>query len=202
MNASLPPSSSSQPGAGDILLSALAYIKAEAAASAPQLPAEFLELAGQLPVVRPLAPGLVVTYLYDEGEVYSYVQRHHVQALNTSAEALHELAVINLGRHADGALKIFHHEAVHGLMLDGQFEASLLLVDEIWDGPAKAFTPNGVVAAVPSRGVLLFCDRASAQGIAELRQHLAKGQAADAIEISAALFERDERGDWHPFETA
>lgn len=54
MNASVSPSS---PGAGDVLLSALAYVKAEAAAAAPQLPAEFLDLTDQLPVVRPRDSG-------------------------------------------------------------------------------------------------------------------------------------------------
>lgn len=138
----------------------------------------------------------VVSYLYDDGEVFSYVQQHQLASLNTRPEALHELALINLGRHADGKLRIFHHGAIHGVMLDQQFEASVLLLDAFWEGPAAQYTPHGAVAAVPSRGVLLFCDRHSAQGIAELRGHLAKGLAAGGIELSAELFARNARGDW------
>lgn len=185
--------------AGDAVLRAIAYVKSEAAAGTPELPEAYRHLTDQLPVTRPLGNGLVVTYLYDEGEVYSYVQRHHLASLNTQAEALHELALINLGRHADGRARIFHHGAIHGVMLDQQFEASLLLLDAFWDGPARQYTPHGAVAAVPSRGVLLFCDRDSAAGVAELRAHLAKGQAAGGIEISADLLARDARGDWLPF---
>lgn len=192
------PSATSTPRrqAGDAVLRAIAYVKAEAPEGTPQLPEAYRHLTDQLPVTRPLGNGLVVSYLYDEGEVYSYVQQHHLASLNTRPEALHELALINLGRHASGRARIFHHGAIHGVMLDQQFEASLLLLDAFWDGPARPYTPHGAVAAVPSRGVLLFCDRDSAAGLAELRGHLAKGLAAGGIEISAELFARDERGDW------
>ena len=183
--------------AGDALLGAIAYLKAEAGTAAPELPAEYRDLGDQWPVVKPLGNGLSVCYLYDDGEVYSYVQQRDVNALGSSADALHEMALINLARRADGRMRLFHHGAIHGVMLDNQFEASLLLVDEIWEGPARAFAPNGAVAAVPSRGVLLFCDRESAEGLAELRQHLAKGRAAGGIELSDDLLQRDELGNWH-----
>lgn len=182
--------------AGDAVLRAIAYLKAEAPEGTPQLPEAYRHLTDQLPVTQPLGNGLVVSYLYDDGEVYSYVQQHQLASLNTRPEALHELALINLGRHANGKLRIFHHGAIHGVMLDQQFEASVLLLDAFWDGPAAQYTPHGAVAAVPSRGVLLFCDRDSAQGIAELRGHLAKGLAAGGIELSAELFARNARGDW------
>lgn len=190
------PNPSARRQAGDAVLRAIAYVKSEAGAATPELPEAYRHLTDQLPVTLPLGNGLVVTYLYDDGEVYSYVQRHHLASLNTRPEALHELALVNLGRLANGRARIFHHGAIHGVMLDQQFEASLLLLDDFWDGPARAYTPHGAVAAVPSRGVLLFCDRDSAQGVAELRGHLAKGQAAGGIEISAELFARDDAGDW------
>ncbi|MDT7838370.1 hypothetical protein [Aquabacterium sp. OR-4] len=182
--------------ASDAVLRAIAYVKAEAPEGTPQLPEAYRHLADQLPVTQPLGNGLVVSYLYDEGQVFSYVQQHHLSSLNTRVEALHELALINLGRLANGKLRIFHHGTIHGVMLDQQFEASVLLLDEFWEGPARQYTPHGAVAAVPSRGVLLFCDREAPDGIAELRGHLAKGVAAGGIELSAELFARNARGDW------
>jgi hypothetical protein len=49
------------------------------------------------------------------------------------------------------------------------FEASLLLVDALWDGALSQYAPNGFGIAVPARDVLAFADAGSASAIDELR---------------------------------
>lgn len=150
----------------------------------------------QAPVVTDLGNGLVVVYLVDDGAKLSYVQRHHLAALKAPAMGLHEMGLFNLSALAQAKLKIVAHGAVHGLLLDGMFEASLLLLDDLWDGPLAAYAPNGPVAAIPARDVLAFCDAKSAQGLAELRDLCARTMAGGDHLLTSTLYRR-ERGTWH-----
>jgi len=45
-----------------------------------------------------------------------------------------------------------------------------VLIDELWDGSLKQYTPNGPVVTVPARDMCAFCDAASAEGIRQLRK--------------------------------
>jgi uncharacterized protein YtpQ (UPF0354 family) len=151
----------------------------------------------QVPVVTDLGNGLAAVYLVDDGEHLSYVQHHHLAAINGQPRALHEMGLINLSRLAQAKLRMVGQGPVHGLLLDGLFEASLLLLDDLWEGPLAAHTPNGAVAAIPTRDVLAFCDAKSAQGIAELRELCARTMAGNDHVLTATLYRR-ERGAWHP----
>ena len=185
------------------LLGALAYLKGEASAATPDLPEAYRHLSDQLPVTRVLGHGLLVNYLCDAGESYSYVQNFQLREAQLTADELHEEAINNLALHANQhGLRIFHHSQIHGVVLDQQFEASVLLLDDFWRGPASVYTPNGALAIVPARGMLLFCDRNSQAGLRELREHLAKGEAAGALELSAQVYQRDAQGRWSSLDGA
>lgn len=179
---------------GTFLSKATACIKVAGAVSSSAagntLPPE------QAPVVTDLGNGLVVVYLVDDGQQLQYVQNHHLAAIDAQPKALHEMGLINLAALAQAKLRIVAHGAVHGLLLDGMFEASLLLLDDLWDGPLAAHAPHGPVAAVPSRDVLAFCDSKSAQGISELRELCARTMAGGDHPLTSTLYRRSQ-GAWH-----
>jgi hypothetical protein len=58
--------------------------------------------------------------------------------------------------------------AISMLRLDGDLEASLLLVDRLWPQLARAI-PGDIVVGVPSRDVLAVTGTGSAEGIETLR---------------------------------
>ncbi len=149
----------------------------------------------QSPVVTDLGNGLSVVYLVDEGDHLSYVQHHHLDAVQAESAALHETGLDNLSGIAEAKLRIVAQGAIHGLLLDGMFEASLLLLDELWEGPLASYAPNGAVAALPTRDVLAFCDAKSSQGIRELRQ-LVHTLAAGDHRLTSTLYRRT-NGAWH-----
>jgi hypothetical protein len=133
---------------------------------------------------------LLVTYVVDEGQMLTYVQNRHLLANGLVVTNLHRLAIANFESQFAGRLRIQQFGPIFGLFLDGNFEASLLLMDKLWDETLADCAPNGFVAAVPVRDVLAFADRASSSGIAELRAVISRlGDKGDHL-ISKLLFER------------
>lgn len=151
-----------------------------------------------MPVATDLGNGLVVVYLVDEGGHYSYVQNRDLEASGFNREGLHECAVSNLSRNASGKAEVKPHGPIHGVFFDGMFEASLMLVEPLWDGQLAHLAPNGFVAALPSRDVFAFCDAKSAQGIAVLRDMAAKVTASGTHLLTPQLYTHRD-GQWVPY---
>jgi hypothetical protein len=53
--------------------------------------------------------------------------------------------------------------------MEGNFEASVLLLDTVWDISLAKHVNGNFVAAIPARDVLAFGDSTSPEAIAELR---------------------------------
>lgn len=180
---------------GEFIVRAVACIKP--VSELPD-PAETAADADQSPVVDLLGHGLAVVYLVDEGDRFVYVQHHHLKAIGAPARGLMSIGLANLEIMAGSRLRMIEAEGVVGLTLDGHFEASLLLVDRLWDEIFASRLPNGVVAAIPARDVLGFCDAASQSGIAMLRQMIASVLPRNDHLISDQLWHRVD-GAWEPY---
>jgi uncharacterized protein YtpQ (UPF0354 family) len=162
-------------------------------------PEEALSLPNdQQPVVTDIGHGLYAVYLMDDGENLRYVQRYQLDSLNGQAKGLHEIGLLNLAKLSQEKLRIFPYGAVHGLLLNGQFEASLILLDNLWDGSLAQYTPNGPIVALPSRDVLAFCDAKSLQGIVELKQLVERSLENDH-QLTNMLYYRQD-GQWLPLD--
>ncbi len=90
------------------------------------------------------------------------------------------------------------HGGIFALFLDGNFEASLLLVDSLWDESLASYAPNGFVVAVPARDVLAFADVGSASGVAELRVVVSRIFPGGDHLIASDLYRR-RAGRWIPY---
>ena len=87
----------------------------------------------------------------------------------------------------------------YGLILDGNFEASLVLLDELWEGPLKRFLPNAPIVTIASRDICAFCDVQSPDGIAELKGIVERVYQGGDHLLSKELFTRS-NGKWAKFE--
>src|SRR5690606_12044752 len=103
-----------------------------------------------------LGNGLLACYLIDEGERATYVQNRHLPEAQIALDELHELAIENLAKKCKGNLQL--HEFVHvfALTLGGTFEASLLLVDAVWDKWIRDSVENGFLAVIPDKATLVL----------------------------------------------
>jgi hypothetical protein len=82
-------------------------------------------------------------------------------------------------------------------MLDGQFQARLMLLDDLWDSIFAPHTPNGAIMALPTRDVLAFCDAKSLQGVIELNQLVERMQVNAEHPLTNTLYHRQDR-QWLP----
>jgi uncharacterized protein YtpQ (UPF0354 family) len=141
------------------------------------------------PVLKPLGNGLIVFYLVDAGNAFKYVQVRHLNQSRLTEAELHERSTENLKARMADQLRIQPYGNVFAILLDGNVESSLLLVDDLWDRRLLHLKNRGFIAAVPARDILAFCDISSHQGIMELHKIVERAQGADHL-ISPALFQR------------
>ncbi len=146
-------------------------------------------------VTRDLGNGILVTYLVDEGEYFSYVQNRHLVNEDISANDLHTIGIKNLAEKALGTVKIHEHSNIYTLILDGNYEASLLVIDILWDEYLSEYAPNGFVVAIPCRDVIAFCDKNSKNGIEELKQVNGRVFEGADHQLTDCLYQR-ENGRW------
>ncbi len=124
---------------------------------------------GDLPVLRDLNNGLVVSYVVDEGDRFTYVQNRHLVAAEIDEVTLHSAAIHNLYSIAKTHLKVQPYGAVFAVFLEGNFEASVLLLDTVWDVSFAPYVRGDFAAAIPARDVLAFVDSSSPEAMKELR---------------------------------
>jgi hypothetical protein len=159
---------------------AFAYLKAELAPGEGGPPVELRE--DDEPVLRPLGNRLLVAYLVDEGSHFRYVDQRAVRAAGCTLDELHAKAIGNLVARFGGGLRVVQVGAAYAVLADGNIEASLLLVDGLWDGPFRQFVAGEYAAVVPARDVLVFGDAASPAAIADLEATVARLRAAPAVD--------------------
>jgi uncharacterized protein YtpQ (UPF0354 family) len=176
---------------------AIAYLKAEIPGDDP---APVVTLDGESsPILKKLAGGLLVAYLIDEGNRFSYVQGRDLRAAGVDAEQLHAHAVANLAKVAAGRVTIRQNGPTWAVFFDGNFEASLILLDQLWDKSLREHHHGMPAVAIPARDILCFCDSSSADGIAELRAVIGRIWPRGDHLISNQIFQR-QGGRWVPHE--
>lgn len=161
------------------------------------LPAEFADFEG--PPMRATQGVFVVGYHLDTGASYTSVNASDLQDAGLTLDTLHQRSLGNLMRLAKGtggqqAMRLVKNPPYYGLLLDGNHESCLVLLDGLWDHMLKDHTPNGAVVAIPTRDMLAFCDARSTEGIAALREMLQRfGPQPQAAVFNGLLLRRNGR---------
>lgn len=141
------------------------------------------------PALLSLGNGLLVSYVVDEGESFSYVQNRHLVEANLSLAQLHEQACSNLSVIAKEKLQVQEYGEIYAVILDGNFEASLILLNDLWEKGLSRLIQSGYTAALPARDVLAFCESSSPEGISELRSLVSRLAGGDHL-LTPSLYRR------------
>ncbi len=150
----------------NLCLQAVAYLK-------PTTPTtKTLDLTRpDIPVITDLGNGLLTTYVVIQGNKLRYVEQRHLIDAGLSQAQLHHHALENLTQISKTkAAQLLPHGDVFMVLCGGNFEASLILIDDLWEDTLDHFAPNGFIAVFPYRDILAFCDAEFATGIEQLRQ--------------------------------
>ena len=140
-----------------------------------------------------LGNGLTCFYLMDKGERFEYVLSGQLQEHAETIESLHRKAVTNLASLAATNLSVRSYQDIFVALIGGNFEASLLLVDELWDETYSHVVENDFVAVIPQRDILAFCDSESEVGKAQLAGTVARIWPSEDHPLSDKLYRRVNR---------
>jgi len=174
---------------------AIAYIKA----SNPEAVGRVIELPPEAtPVVRRYSDDLCICYTVDCGKQYEYVQECHLPLDGIDRDELHRIGLRNLrALVARRGARVQPYQGVFAFLMRGDFEASVILLDDLWDGEFRQFVKGEYAAAIPARDMLAFCDSSSADGVAELQRIIERVQpTGDHLLTKTIYVRRDSK--WQP----
>jgi uncharacterized protein YtpQ (UPF0354 family) len=176
---------------------AIAYLKA----SLPHDGTPVADLPPEaIPVVSPYSEDLLICYLVDQGSHYEYVQQCHIDIDGIDRDELHQIGLRNLRELvALRQARVQPYQGIFAFLMRGDFESSVILLDDLWDKDFRQFVAGEYAIAIPARDILAFCDNSSAEGIAELTRLVARIQPIGDHLLTEKLHVR-RNGSWVPRE--
>jgi uncharacterized protein YtpQ (UPF0354 family) len=142
------------------------------------------------PVMRDLDNGLLVAYLIDEGSAYGYAQYRDLTTSGVTENVLHAAAIENLYALAEQKLKVQPHGSIFALLMGGTFEASMVLLDDLWEHSLSDYVSGDFLVAIPARDVLAFGEASSPAAVNELQAVISRLMDSGGAELSTALYRR------------
>ena len=127
---------------------------------------------------------LVIVYAQDDPNRMRYLTTD--EDLGLSREALRALAIDNLKRLLP-KIEILVYDEIMLVSAGGDYEASLLLIDEIWTG-GQIKVDGDIVVAIPARDTLLVTGSRNRAGLKRMRELTAKAMAQGPYELTDTLF--------------
>ena len=148
------------------------------------------------PATERLVADLSIVYAFDRPRSLDIMTDVERVALGLTTSELRTLAVRNLRRLVP---EIRHHESGSGyvLLAGGNFEASLLLLDDLWTKLA-ADVSGELVACAPARDMILYTGSATPGGIDDLRELASRVITEGGYSLSATLLRWTGLG-WEPY---
>lgn len=128
---------------------------------------------------------LLVIYAEDSTHNINYFSSKELDKLEVSRGQLRTLAIANL-RKLIPEPEIKHGALVSMITAGGDYEASLLLFDDLWASLPK--TDGEIVVAIPARDLLVFTGSQNIQGLVKLREFATRFARESAYPLTDTLF--------------
>lgn len=120
-------------------------------------------------IIQNVCDDLSYMYVYDNGSGLEILQDSDLMELNISKDELHEIAMANFRQLISQKLNAQNNGEAFWFILDGNLEAGLVLVDEIWD-QVEAHLNEEIVICVPSRDVIIATGKSNENIIADFTE--------------------------------
>jgi len=134
-------------------------------------PLNHMELAVSIddaPVIKPLAKGIGICYMLDEGDRYQVIQNKRLSE-DLTIDRLHEAALKNMAAAiADKTEMDGDPTNVMMLTNGGDFEATMLLADFLWSQIEPVFNDH-VCVAIPTNDILFIAAKNNPEARESLR---------------------------------
>jgi uncharacterized protein YtpQ (UPF0354 family) len=137
-------------------------------------------------VFEELNEQLVIVYAEDSPTNIRYLSPEGLEELGVSKKELRAIAISNLKKIVP-KIEIQKGPVLSMVTAGGDYEASLLLFDDLWTD--EAFQVDGeVVVAIPARDLLLVTGSKTPGGIAKLREIATKSLQQSSYRLTDTLF--------------
>ncbi len=154
----------------------------------------------EFPVLKEFNDEMNITFLIDKGSRFEYIQNRSLEENQIDIEMLKEKAERNLINLLNDKLEVRKYKDCFVVLLGGNFEASAILIDELWDDQLNHLIDNEFIVAIPARDILAFCDSESKSGIKELKNVIERIWSGDSDHLlSKKLYIRKDKK-WVPYE--
>jgi len=153
--------------------------------------------AEESPVERKLLEDILVFYAFDAGTHFEIVSQGDLDKLAVTADELHERAISNL-RNLELKVEAHQGERVTMLTAGGDYEATLLLLPEIWDS-VQAMVEGDIIASVPARDIIYFAGDSNPENLSEMRA-LTSRMLEEADKPMSRTFLRRSGNGWVKYE--
>lgn len=147
---------------------AIAFLKAR---GPDEGPSPTMKLAhDDSPVLRDLGNDLLVSYVLDDGDRFVFVNNRQIAAEGLTGDELHRIGLGNLADAANASgVQVHPYGSIFAVIAGGNFEASLILLDDLWERAFRPFVAGTYAIAIPCRDILGFGDADDPNVRAELR---------------------------------
>ena len=139
---------------------------------------------------------LVIAYALDLSESVEFIGENQLEELGVERDGLREVSVANLMARI-ASIQPVSIDGLLALDVGGFYEASLLLMDHLWDDGDLPIEGPPVVA-VPNRDVLIVVSHNDSPGISRLRRVAEQSHYDRDYPISSRLFVRRD-GRWERY---
>jgi len=129
---------------------------------------------------------LVIVYAEDTPNTIRYLTPKSLEESGFTKKQLRDLAVQNL-RQLLREPEVRPGPLVSTISVGGDYEASLLLFDQLWSS-GRIKVDGEIVVAVPSREILMFTGSRNAAGVAKLRELATQAVRESSYRLTDTLF--------------
>lgn len=99
---------------------------------------------------------LHLEFLMDKGDVYQYVVNEFLVKSGASEEELLKNSINNIWAKIESGMQVFPVGNLKGLVIGGDVDASLFIIDQIWDKSFSDPSKGDIIVAIPARDMITF----------------------------------------------
>jgi hypothetical protein len=143
-------------------------------------------------VTKNVCDDLNCLYAYDNEFGLEIIQESELAKLNITKDELHDIAMANYRQLISKKLNAQNNGEVFWFIIDGNLEAGLVLVDEIWE-QVEGHLKEEIVVCVPSRDVIIATGKSNEKVIKEFSEKARKILTTGDHPLSKNWFVRQDK---------
>lgn len=120
-------------------------------------------------IIKNICDDLNCLYVYDTEAGLEFIQESEINKLYIDREKLHEIAMSNYRQLLSQQLNAQNNGESFWFIIDGNYEAGLVLVDEVWD-QIEGYLQEEIVLCVPSRDVIFATGKSNKDTISDFTE--------------------------------